>query len=154
MPSVAPSGGTTAERGKAGEMYVIGELLKRGAMVLTPVVDNKGIDCVVRKKDGTLLELQIKSAFTEYQSGWFDVYDLHLQKVHRFVVVGVDMYCEPTEVWIVPANTFIKYSQQATRKSGSRLFRLNLDSKSRKHSNRVRRDILRPRYLNAWHILT
>ena len=144
----------TVEKGKVGELYVIRKLLLKGASVFLPVVDTKGIDAIVRKNDGTLLEIQIKTTIAEEQAGWFNVYNVDQHQANRFVIVGVDMSHEPPDVWIFPARVFIKYSIKATMKDGSILYRLGLESKSRQHSNRVRRDILRPRYLNAWHILT
>ena len=145
----------TVEKGTVGELYVVRELLRNGAGVYLPVVDTKGIDAIVRKNDGTLLEIQIKTTFTEEYAGWFDVYDVDQYQEDRFVIVGVDIFSkEPPDVWILPAKAFIEYSNKAKMKNGSTLYRLGLESKSRKHFNQIRRDILKPDYLNKWEILT
>ena len=143
----------TAERGKLGELYVIGELLRNGAAVFVPVVDTSGIDLIVRKNDGTLLEAQVKTTSAEVTAGWFDVYGVdHYQEDH-FVIIGVDRYRDPPEFWIFPAKVFKEYSNRATLEDGSTLYRLGLDSKSRKHENQVRRDVLRS-HLNDWKFFT
>ena len=142
-------------KGKIGELYVFAELLQRGATVFSPVVDIKGIDAVVRKKDGSFLAVQVKTHSTEYMAGWFDVYDLGDHDRNTFVVVGINMrQYPPSEVWIVPADVFIEYGTKSKLADGSNLYRLDLDARSRKHGNQVRRDLLKSDYLNAWHILT
>ena len=131
------------------------ELLQRGATVFSPVVDIRGIDAVVRKKDGTFLAIQVKTHSTEYMAEWFDVHDLHDHDPGTFVVVGITMgQYPPSEVWIVPAGVFIEYGTKSRLADGSNQYRLNLDARSRKHGNQLRRDLLKDDYLNAWHILT
>ena len=141
--------------GKIGELYVFSELLRRGATVFSPVADIRGIDAVVRKKDGTFLAVQVKTHSTEYMAEWFDVHDLDEHDLGTFVVVGINMrQYPPSDVWIVPADVFIEYGTKSKRADGSNQYRLDLDARSRKHRNRLRRDLLKGDYLNAWHILT
>ena len=47
--------------GEIAELYVFGELLKRGVLPYVPVVD-EGVDALVRTFGGHVIELQIKSA--------------------------------------------------------------------------------------------
>lgn len=47
--------------GKRMEYYIIGKMLEQGLDVYVPLVDDFGIDAVVRKKDGTFIEIQIKA---------------------------------------------------------------------------------------------
>ena len=145
----------SAAIGKIGELYVFSELLRRGATVFSPVADIRGIDAVVRKSDGTFLAVQVKTHSTDYMAGWFDVDDLHEHHPGTFVVVGINMgQYPPSEVWIVPAEVFIEYGTKSKRADGSNQYRLDLDARSRKHGNQLRRDLLKGDYLNAWHILT
>jgi hypothetical protein len=47
--------------GKRIEFYIIGKMLKEGLDVYIPLVDDFGIDAVIRKPDGTFIEVQIKA---------------------------------------------------------------------------------------------
>ncbi|RLD56757.1 MAG: hypothetical protein DRJ01_14805 [Bacteroidetes bacterium] len=47
--------------GKRMEYFIIGKMLEQGLDVYVPLVDDFGIDAIVRKKDGTFIELQIKA---------------------------------------------------------------------------------------------
>lgn len=47
--------------GKRMEFYVLGLMLKQGLDTYIPLVDDLGIDAVLRKKDGTFIEIQIKA---------------------------------------------------------------------------------------------
>lgn len=47
--------------GKRMEFYVLGLMLKEGIDLYIPLVDDFGIDAVIRKTDGTFIELQIKA---------------------------------------------------------------------------------------------
>lgn len=144
----------SAETGKIGELYVFTEVLRRGATVFSPVVDIKGIDAVVRKKNRAFLAVQVKTHSTEYMAGWFDVSDLDQHDPESFVVVGINMlHYPPEEVWVFPGTVFMEYATRAATSDGSNVYRVDLDAKSRKHGNQLRRDLLQP-YLNAWHILT
>lgn len=47
--------------GKRIEYWVIGLMLKEGIDVYVPLVDDMGIDAVVRRPDGSFIEVQIKA---------------------------------------------------------------------------------------------
>ena len=51
----------SAAFGKRIEFYVIGLMLKEGLDVYLPLVDDDAIDAVVKKPDGTFVEVQIKA---------------------------------------------------------------------------------------------
>ena len=145
----------TVETGAIGELYVFAQLLKLGATVFTPVVDIKGIDAIVKRKDGSLREVQVKTHTTEYMTGWFDVSDLDQHRLDTFAVVFVNMLkFPPEEVWVFPAKVLMEYATVSTRAGGHHQYRLDFNTASRKHGNQLRRDLLEPDYLNAWHILT
>ncbi len=50
-----------ASFGKKMEFVVIGQMLAEGLDVYVPVVDDHGVDCVIKKADGTFIEVQIKA---------------------------------------------------------------------------------------------
>jgi hypothetical protein len=43
------------------EYWIIGRMLKEGLDVYVPLVDDFGIDAIIRKKDNTFIEVQIKA---------------------------------------------------------------------------------------------
>ena len=51
----------TSSFGKRVEYNIIGEMLNKGYDVYLPVIDDHGVDCIVKKSDGTFVEIQIKS---------------------------------------------------------------------------------------------
>ena len=51
----------SASFGKRIEYSIIGELLLQKYDVYVPLVDDHGVDAIIKKKDGTFIELQIKA---------------------------------------------------------------------------------------------
>ena len=51
----------SASFGKRMEYSIIGELLLQKYDVYIPLVDDHGVDAIIKKKDGTFIELQIKA---------------------------------------------------------------------------------------------
>lgn len=47
--------------GKRIEYWVVGLMIKEGIDVYMPLVDDKGIDVIVRREDETFIEVQIKA---------------------------------------------------------------------------------------------
>ena len=54
-----------ASFGKRIEFWIIGEMIKEGHDVYIPMVDDMGIDAVVRKPNGKFIEVQIKARSKE-----------------------------------------------------------------------------------------
>lgn len=133
------------EKGKLGELYVFSKLIEKGAMPFLPIADTHGIDAVIRKKDGTHLDIQIKVR----ESGWFDIWGSEPRD--NLFFVGVIMVKEPPEVWIFPSEVYAQYATKITSK-GYPFYRLGLDSGIRKHGMELQ-DKLRE-YCGAWHLLT
>lgn len=50
-----------ASFGKRMEFSLIADMLKEGLDIYRPMVDDKGIDCILRRPDGTFAEIQIKA---------------------------------------------------------------------------------------------
>ena len=51
----------SASFGKRMEYYLVGQMLMEKLDVYMPLVDDHGVDCVIEKKDGTFLKVQIKA---------------------------------------------------------------------------------------------
>jgi hypothetical protein len=51
----------TAGFGKRIEYYIIGLMLKQGLDVFMPLVDDNAIDAVIKRPDGSFIEVQIKA---------------------------------------------------------------------------------------------
>jgi hypothetical protein len=51
----------TAGFGRRMEYWLIGQMLREGLDVYVPVVDDFGIDAVIRKADNSFIEVQIKA---------------------------------------------------------------------------------------------
>ena len=47
--------------GKRMEYNLVGKMLMEGLDVYLPLVDDHGVDCVIKKEDGTFIEVQIKA---------------------------------------------------------------------------------------------
>lgn len=55
--------------GKRMEYKIIGDMLIEGLDVYTPLVDDHGVDCIVKKSDGTFVEIQIKARSSDVIKG-------------------------------------------------------------------------------------
>ncbi|EHK9182021.1 hypothetical protein KCU29_004693, partial [Vibrio parahaemolyticus] len=55
--------------GKRMEYWIAGLMLKEGIDVYMPLIDDNGIDAVIRKPDGTFIEIQIKARSKEVTMG-------------------------------------------------------------------------------------
>ena len=55
--------------GKRMEYNLIGKMLMEGLDVYVPLVDDHGVDCIIKKEDGTFIEVQIKARSREVTDG-------------------------------------------------------------------------------------
>ena len=55
--------------GKRMEYNLVGKMLMEGLDVYLPLVDDHGVDCVIKKEDGTFIEVQIKARSNEVADG-------------------------------------------------------------------------------------
>ena len=55
--------------GKRMEYNLVGKMLMEGLDVYLPLVDDHGVDCVIKKEDGTFIEVQIKARSNEVTDG-------------------------------------------------------------------------------------
>lgn len=59
----------SAAFGKGMEYKLISKMLMEGLDVYLPLVDDHGVDCVIKKEDGTFIEVQIKARSKEAVDG-------------------------------------------------------------------------------------
>ena len=55
--------------GKRMEYNLVGKMLMEGLDVYLPLVADHGVDCVIKKEDGTFIEVQIKARSSEVTDG-------------------------------------------------------------------------------------
>ena len=55
--------------GKRMEYNLVGKMLMEGLDVYLPLVDDHGVDCVIKKEDGTFIKVQIKARSSEVTDG-------------------------------------------------------------------------------------
>jgi hypothetical protein len=136
------------EKGKLGELYVFSKLIERGAMSFLPLVDVIGVDAVVRKKDGTYVEIQVKATWPPEQAGYINAPDLVIRK--NYFVVGLiyaelpGVTAEPPEAWIIPSDVFAANTTERRT--------LGLGLGATKHERNLREKLAN--YCEAWHLLT
>lgn len=60
---------SSAGFGKRMEYNIVGQMLMEGLDCYLPLVDDHGVDCVIKKTDGTFIEIQIKARSNEVADG-------------------------------------------------------------------------------------
>lgn len=101
--------------GKRIEYNLIGKMLMEGLDVYLPLVDDHGVDCVIKKEDGTFIEIQIKARSKEVAEGdaaLFSAITHELTTNFYFV-----FYSERLDLmWIMSSKEFI--NKCVTNKNG------------------------------------
>ncbi|MEO5776677.1 MAG: hypothetical protein ABIQ27_07210 [Flavobacterium sp.] len=101
----------SAAFGKRIEFYVVGLMLKQGLDVYLPLVDDDAIDAVVKKPDGSFVEVQIKARSTGNKFGdaaLFAGLRHDYRKNYWFVFFSERM----DTLWILSSKEFIENSNQ------------------------------------------
>lgn len=128
--------------GKRIEYYVIGLMLKEGLDVFLPMVDDDAIDAVVKKPDGSFVELQIKARSKEVIFGDAALFAAIPHYKHRpnywFVFYSERMNC----MWILSSKEFIKESHQ--NKNGKNMGKRSI--KFNGHNTKLGREQTRPQF--------
>ena len=101
--------------GKRMEYNLVGKMLMEGLDVYLPLVDDHGVDCVIKKADGTFIEIQIKARSNEVTDGdaaLFSAITHELTPNFYFV-----FYSERLDsMWIMSSEEFL--SECVTNKNG------------------------------------
>ena len=101
----------TASFGKRIEYYLIGLMLKEGLDIYVPMVDDDAIDAVVKKPDGSFVEIQIKARSKEVTFGdaaLFAAIPHEYRKNYWFIFYSERM----DKMWIMSSKEFIENSHQ------------------------------------------
>lgn len=97
--------------GKRIEYWIIGLMLKEGLDVYVPLVDDFGVDAIIRKNDGTIFEVQIKARSNNVIVGHaalFAALTHEKRKNYYFIFYSERM----DKMWIMTSKDFIKESVQ------------------------------------------
>ncbi len=101
----------SASFGRRIEYWIIGRMLKEGLDVYVPLVDDNAIDAVVRRPDGSFVEVQIKARSADVadrDAGLFAAITHELRTNYWFV-----FYSERLDTtWIMTSQEFIDHSLQ------------------------------------------
>ena len=101
--------------GKRMEYYLVGQMLMEGLDVYLPLVDDHGVDCVVKKTDGTFIEIQIKARSDKVTPGDAALFSAitHELTPHFYFV----FYSERLDsMWILSSEEFLQ--ECVTNKTG------------------------------------
>ena len=107
----------TAGFGKRIEYNLIGKMLMEGLDVYIPLVDDHGVDCVIKKRNGKFIEVQIKARSNEVTDGdaaLFGCLQHGPKPIKNFFFV---FYSERLEsMWIMSSEEFL--NECVTNKTG------------------------------------
>ena len=101
--------------GKRMEYSIIGKMLMEGLDCYVPLVDGHGVDCVIKRGDGTYIEVQIKARSREVAEGDAALFSAisHERKENFYFV----FYSERLNLtWILSSEEFLK--ECGTNKTG------------------------------------
>jgi hypothetical protein len=131
----------SASFGKRIEYFVVGLMLKEGLDVYLPLVDDDAIDAVIKKPDGSFVEVQIKarSKYVQFGSAALFAAIPHEIRLNYWFI----FYSERlNKMWLLSSEEFIKESRQnkSGKNSGKRSITFN--GKSKKYN----KEHVKPKY--------
>jgi len=103
----------SASFGKRQEYVVVAELLKRGFDVYMTLVDDQGIDCIIRIDERTYIDIQIKARSSiAKQWNFFAAMTIEPKDNYYFI-----FYIEKNDtLWVMPSNDVVEFA--VTNKNG------------------------------------
>jgi len=111
-----------ASFGKRQEYSIISELLKRGFDVYTTLVDDRGIDCVIRLDDRRYLDIQIKARSKDVKQ-WNSFAGMSFNVRDNFYFI---FYTErDNNFWVIPSKDVKKLGVE--NKSGLNTGKISLN---------------------------
>ena len=128
----------SAAFGKRIEYYIVGLMLKEGLDVYLPLVDDDAIDAVVKKPDGSFVEVQIKARSNDVAYGnaaLFAAITHEYRPNYWFVFYSERM----NKTWILSSREFIDESRQNKegKNAGKRAIHFN-GKNTRENSEHVK----------------
>lgn len=131
--------------GKRIEYWVIGLMLKQGLDVYLPLVDDNGIDAVIKRPDGSFIEVQIKTRSSTVKLGDGALFAAITHEIrHNYWFV---FYSERLDkIWVLSSEEFINEAVQ--NKNGINIGKRSLWFNGTKlnHSKTVREEYAKDRY--------
>jgi hypothetical protein len=131
----------SAAFGKRIEYYVIGLMLKEGLDVFIPMVDDDAIDAVIKKSDGSFVEVQIKARSKHVLFGdaaLFAAIPHELRPNYWFV-----FYSERIDtILILSSNEFLANSRQ--NKTGKNSGKYSIKFNGKNTRNQI--EFIKPRF--------
>lgn len=104
--------------GKRMEYKIIGDMLMEGLDCYVPLVDDHGVDCIIKKEDGTFIEIQIKARSKEVTEGDAALFSaIQHEYTPNFYFIFYSERLEKT--WIMSSEEFLK--ECVTNKSGKNI---------------------------------
>jgi len=123
---------TATRFGKQMEYYIISKMLEEGLDVYIPVVDDMAIDAVVRRKDGSFVEVQIKARSEEVKLGnatLFAAITHEPRNNYYFVFYSHRL----KKMWILSSEEFIKEAAQGKTGEHKGTYTICFNGKSAKN---------------------
>jgi hypothetical protein len=122
--------------GKRIEFWLLGEMIRYGLDMYVPLVDDKGIDAIVRKRDGTFVELQIKARSVNVKPGTETLFTVrHWSFRPNFWFV---FYSEGrNKTWIMNSDEFAKEASQTKSGTFKGLWWIKFDTKRKRGVSRA-----------------
>ncbi len=124
---------SSAAFGKRIEFYVVGLMLKDGLDVYLPLVDDNAIDAVVKRPDGSFVEVQIKARSSAVGFGSAAQFAAITHK-HRSNYWFVFYSDRLDKTWIMSSQEFVEHSVQnrTGKNAGKRSIWFNGTSKAKR----------------------
>ncbi len=113
----------TTVYGKGVEHWIIGLMAQEGLDVYLPIADDKGIDGIIRKPDGSIVEFQIKSSsqhVLEKDCGLFASVDYYKRPNYYYIFYSGIL----KTIWIFSSADFRKFAS----KKSSEKYQIKLNS--------------------------
>lgn len=118
-----------ASFGKRMEFSILAEMLAEGLDIYTPLVDDNGIDAIIRKDDGSFIEIQIKA-----RSGDAKLFAAitHKERPNYWFIFRTEGQKDPSGrpyTWIFSSEEFIANASKNSHGKNEGKYSLSLGSK-------------------------
>ena len=134
--------------GKRMEFWIIGEMLRQGLDVYRPLVDDKGIDAIVRRPDGTYVEIQIKARskdIAEEQAGLFAGIRCEPNPAYWFIFHSAHIG-EGGKMWLMTAAEFMEHASHQTQGKHAGGYTIHLSGVKRNKETGEREAYAKPQF--------
>jgi len=134
--------------GRRMEFWIIGEMLRQGLDVYRPLVDDKGIDAIVRRPDGSYAEVQIKARskdIAEKQAGLFAGIWCEPNPNYWFIFHSAHIG-ESGKMWLMTAAEFMEYASHHTRGKHAGAWTIHLSGVRRNEKTGEREAYAKPQF--------